>query len=451
MKSPLDDIKTILRCGAKVNDPVKKGLRPLHYAAYVDYVDCVNLLIDEGAEVNVSDEIGYTPLHLCARKGIIGSMRALIDRGALVNYCDANENELAENIRAIGYLTMEPLNFAIENNHVECVKLLLASGARPNHEFFMGYQLTVMPLENLECLEILLENGADPYRCNRCGISPLMKACREHNIEAVRILINHGADVNVQCPPRFDQKTPIHFAIESGNIIITEILIKAGARLTKPENYRNSALHAAVLKGRSDLVTFVLLNGADIEERTEDDCTPLMLAAGTPELRERKEIIKILLEHGANVNARAEYINYSYPCQSPIVEYMKNSPYNADKEILLMFLKYGAKVNICCDVTRYRRQDPFGILNYIPNCSDKEMMDILIYAAKVMDKNHIQKVEGLGPAERKYILKRADTPLSLKHTTRLFIRELFPLSLLKCVEQLPLPNYVKKYLLFEVN
>jgi ankyrin repeat protein len=60
MKSPLEDIKTILRCGANVNEPVKKGLRPLHYAAYVDYVECVCTLIDEGAKVNISDDIGYT-------------------------------------------------------------------------------------------------------------------------------------------------------------------------------------------------------------------------------------------------------------------------------------------------------------------------------------------------------------------------------------------------------
>jgi ankyrin repeat protein len=59
MKSPLEDIKTILRCGANVNEPVKKGLRPLHYAAYVDYVECVCMLIDEGAKVNISDDIGF--------------------------------------------------------------------------------------------------------------------------------------------------------------------------------------------------------------------------------------------------------------------------------------------------------------------------------------------------------------------------------------------------------
>ncbi|XP_063422151.1 putative ankyrin repeat protein RF_0381 [Mytilus trossulus] len=451
MKSPIDDIKSILKCGADINGPVKKGLRPLHYAAYVDYVECVNFLIDEGADVNTSDEIGYTPLHLCARKGVYGSMKALIEKGALVNYCDADENELAENVRAIGYLTMEPLNLAIENNNVDCVRLLLKSGARPNHQYFIGCQLNVMNLENLECLEILLENGADPNSFNRCGIAPLMKACREHNIEAVRILIKHGADINAQCPSRFDQKFPIHFSIESGNIAITELLIEEGAQLTRSENYRYSPLHAAILKGRSDIVYFLLLHNAVVDETTDDGCTPLMLAAGTPELKERKEIIKILLEHGANVNASAQYISYMHPCMSPIVEYLKCSPYNAEKDILLLLLKYGAKVNIRLDVLRYRRQDPFGILNYLGNCSDKEMMDILVYAAQVIHKEHIQKNDILSPVERRYLLKHANTPRPLKHTIRLLVRDLLDDKVLDRVDQLPLPSFIKKYLLYEVN
>ena len=38
---------------------------------YVDYVECVKLLIERGADVNATDDIGYTPIHLCARKGNI--------------------------------------------------------------------------------------------------------------------------------------------------------------------------------------------------------------------------------------------------------------------------------------------------------------------------------------------------------------------------------------------
>lgn len=51
---------------------------------------------------------------------------------------------------------------ALENNHEECARLLLSSGAKPNHHYFLGYEINLVPLENLECLKILLEFGADP-------------------------------------------------------------------------------------------------------------------------------------------------------------------------------------------------------------------------------------------------------------------------------------------------
>jgi hypothetical protein len=130
---------------------------------------------------------------------------------------------------------------------------------------------------------------------------------------------------------------------------------------------------------------------------------------------------------------------------------LKNIAYNPRKDILLLFLKYGAKVNIRSDVSVYRRKDPFGILKYIPNCSDKETIDILIYSARIMDKVHINKCDVITPSERKYLLAHANTPRPLKHTIRLCIRDQLQFSLLDKVDQLPLPNFIKRYLLFEVN
>lgn len=63
------DLKTVIGCGADVNRPMRNGLCPLHYAAYSDYFECVELLLNSGANVNVTDDIGYTPLHLAARRG----------------------------------------------------------------------------------------------------------------------------------------------------------------------------------------------------------------------------------------------------------------------------------------------------------------------------------------------------------------------------------------------
>lgn len=47
--APLDDIRILLACGAKVNEPVtSQGLRPLHYAAFQQYLEALQLLLVRG-------------------------------------------------------------------------------------------------------------------------------------------------------------------------------------------------------------------------------------------------------------------------------------------------------------------------------------------------------------------------------------------------------------------
>ena len=48
------------------------------------------------------------------------SMKILIDEGATVDFF--TDDNVDENSKALGYLTMEPLNLAIENNHVNCLR-----------------------------------------------------------------------------------------------------------------------------------------------------------------------------------------------------------------------------------------------------------------------------------------------------------------------------------------
>jgi ankyrin repeat protein len=66
---PLDEIRILLACGAKVNEPVTQGLMPLHYAVWQRYYEAAQLLLTRGGDVNAVDECGYSPLHLSAEHG----------------------------------------------------------------------------------------------------------------------------------------------------------------------------------------------------------------------------------------------------------------------------------------------------------------------------------------------------------------------------------------------
>ncbi|KAK7094469.1 ankyrin-1-like [Littorina saxatilis] len=449
-RSPLEDVEVILKCGAKVNNPVSRGLRPLHYAAYADYVECVRLLIARGADVNITDDIGYTPIHLCARKGNIVSMKILIDAGATVDFM-TDSDDVDENTKTLGYLTVEPLNLAIENNHVDCLKLLLESGARPDHKYFMGHEINLVPLDHLMCLKILLQYGADPNVFNRCGVSPLMKACRQQNLPAARMLLKHGAIVDLQSPPRFDQKTALHFAVASGNAALVHVLLRHGASPRRREEYKYGALHTAVMCDRPDMCDMLFKWGAEVDGVTDECATPLMMACAMRPLSRQLEIVQLLLEKGADVNASSGYVTFTSPAYlSPIVEYLRHleSPRDVNIDILKLLIKYGAKMTFKRATTHARVKDPFGVLNYLGHVQDRDdVFHVLASNASAFDTDSIMFSHHLTPMQKILLIRMAKTPAPLRQLVRFMLRERLRPCLPTKVPCLPLPLVVKNYLL----
>lgn len=442
-KSPMRDIETILRSGGSVNIPIQKGLCPLHYAAYVDYTECVRYLIEHGADVNSTDEIGHTPLHISARRGFVATMEILISSKAKINF---RSDEKAESDEWV-----EPLNMAIESNSPDCVKLLLESGARPNNKYFLGHEVNLVPLDNIECLDLLLKHGADPNTFNRNGMNPLMKACRDRKLRAARILVEHGADLSLQCPPRFEQKTALHFAVASKSVATVHSLLRHGARTHKPDGYTYSALHEAVLNDSRAMCQLLLEWEAHVDELTSENSTALMLACASSHMTERRDIVEVLLEHGADVNAHSTDITYIAPTSTPLIEYLKNVGDNVDFDVVLLLVKYGARLTFDIDVMGYRMFDSFGVLNYIPDiCHQSQVMGLLTEAAEKFNVKAIKNCQGLDTCYKKLLVRIAGFPRELKHTLRLHFRRRYTTNLPGNIERLPLPAILKQYLLFEV-
>lgn len=450
-KLPLNDLELILKGGAEVNGKVSKGLRPLHYAAFVNSKEFVSFLIQNGADVNLTDDIGYTPLHICARKGYYDVMKTLIENGATINFCSDDDQNVQESTRALGYLTLEPLNIAIDHNHIECVQLLLESGARSGNKYFMGYEINLVPLDHLQCLKLLIDHGADPNTCNRCGITPLMKACREQNVEALKFLIKHGADLDIECPPRFEQKRAIHFAVQVGNLEITEILLQNGASRFRSENYRYSPLHESILKDHVDICKLMLDYGSDVNERTESYATPVMLVCGTEGLKNRRQLLEVLLKNGADVNALSDRVSYTHPYLPPLTEYLKLNEEDADFEIVSLLIRYGAKVSFRGTRGMMHVRDPHGILSLVKKFSTKDdMFRLMVDAAFYFDVDAIKNHDLLAPKIKEHLVTFGNRPRDLKHLIRMSIHTLLGTSLPSKVQRLPLPPLLKSYLLFHL-
>ncbi len=129
--------------------------------------------------------------------------------------------------------------------------------------------------------------------------SPVADAARRGDLEAVRLLLRDGADVNAA---QGDGMTALHWAAERGDEVLGEVLVYAGARMdagTRIGHY--TPLHLAARGAHASVVTLLLEAGSDPAARTTNSgASPLHLAAAASD----PSVVSALIEWGADANAR---------------------------------------------------------------------------------------------------------------------------------------------------
>lgn len=113
-----------------------------------------------------------------------------------------------------------------------------------------------------------------------------------HGLNASGIYNNYGQNLLHQFVNNHVER------VDLGAVLIAEILLSYGVSLDSPDNYGHSPLHYAVVIGNTDLVIFLLQQGADVNKRTHDKKTPLLTAAP----HDFKDVAELLIRHGAGVN-----------------------------------------------------------------------------------------------------------------------------------------------------
>ncbi|KAN0142123.1 Ankyrin repeat-containing domain protein [Lactarius tabidus] len=125
---------------------------------------------------------------------------------------------------------------------------------------------------------------------------------QEQGVGTARLLLERGVDVNAR---RKDSWTPLHSAAFKGRLEIAQVLLKHGADANAATAWGETALQL-VSHGEHDsrehrvgIAQMLLERGVDVHARNKFHATALHLAA----LSGRPDIVKLLLDHGANPNA----------------------------------------------------------------------------------------------------------------------------------------------------
>jgi len=110
--------------------------------------------------------------------------------------------------------------------------------------------------------------------------------------------------VNVSEP---DGSTPLHWAVESDDLEMTRLLLKAGADAKRANRYGMTPLHLAAVNGNVSAIRDLLDAGANANAVLPEGETVLMTAARTGSA----EAVALLLDRGADVNAQDKWYGES--------------------------------------------------------------------------------------------------------------------------------------------
>uniref|UniRef100_A0A453JRY1 Uncharacterized protein n=1 Tax=Aegilops tauschii subsp. strangulata TaxID=200361 RepID=A0A453JRY1_AEGTS len=134
----------------------------------------------------------------------------------------------------------------------------------------------------VSCLFLFLveEAGLDVNSESKAGVTPMVLAALQGNVEVTRYLLDHGGD-----PAMPDERgsTPLHNAAAAGHCEAVRLLLSKGVNLD-PIHYQGTRLHLAAVEDQDQVVMVLLEHGAD------HGAIPIELAADS----DRHKLVQIL-------------------------------------------------------------------------------------------------------------------------------------------------------------
>jgi len=200
---------------------------------------------------------------------------------------------------------------------------------------------------HLDIALFLLDRGADGQNGGEMDQTGPYIASSSGYAGVVQSLIDRGADLNAICQD-YDEDgedvkwTPLHVAIYQERRDIAVLLLERGADAETRSSRDQTALYMASSRGYVDVVRSLIDCGADLNAICEDydeyacevKWTPLRVAI----CKERRNIVILLLERGADTETRSDW--------NQTALYMASS--RACTDVVRSLIDRGADLNAIC-------------------------------------------------------------------------------------------------------
>jgi len=303
MRNDVAAVRALLKRAADVDAAQGDGMTALHWAAMNDNVELARALILAGADVKAVTRLdAYTPLLIAATNGSEPLVGELLKAGASPNSATKNGTT--------------GLMLAAASGSIGAVTRLLDRGADPNaREVARGETALMFAAVNgrAAVIRLMIERHADPSVATR--VVDLSK------IDAPRPVLNGDRqDTNRQLVGKQGGMTALLLAARQGNTDAVRTLLDAGADVNQASSGdHTSPLLIATVNGHFDLTAMLLDRGGDPNLASAAGATPLYATVNVqwiprsfypqPTIQGQQrttylELMADLLAHGADPNAR---------------------------------------------------------------------------------------------------------------------------------------------------
>ena len=255
----------------------------------------LQFLLDIGTRVNVNGLADLTPL----------MMAASFNNTDAISFLSKNNADLG--MFSTNSPSSSAIHFAIVDDRVEAVKLLLKLGVSPNHH---NCQTKITPLMAAalagreEIVTLLLSQDKIEINFQDCnGYTALMNACAYGYTIIVKKLLDAGAKPNIKSSGD-DQTTALHLACSQGHEEVVKQLLEYN--YTDPNiSLRDGStpLMTAIYFKYYKIVKLLLQSGAYVDPQTDKSrgqATAILLASADNDT----QTMSLLLNNMANVNVQ---------------------------------------------------------------------------------------------------------------------------------------------------
>lgn len=236
--------KLLIESGADVNSSDTEGNTALHMAAYLGYIDLVEILVAGNARINSKNNSDNMPLDFALEEDRSEVAKYLIENGAALD--------------VEGIFVDTPLHVALNKGNQKLSKLIISkvddvtkinsSGSSGSSALHLAAAAGMHELVNLLAPNSKLDDK------DFSGNTALQLAAKGNHLEVIKALVTAGADVNIvtDCkegyqPPNSEDhrtsinKTALYYA--AGNLEIVKYLLAQDAKLNQ-DSFRQIPLSA---------------------------------------------------------------------------------------------------------------------------------------------------------------------------------------------------------------